>query len=52
MKEVVKHVWLVHSGDGYKPGWYFDDETAGLNGPFETQEIAERMLQQYIESWL
>jgi len=38
MKEVVKHIWLNSECNDpeYGIGWYFEDETAGLNGPFET----------------
>lgn len=32
---------------GYAPGWYFSDETEGLNGPFPTRDDAIRNLIDY-----
>lgn len=33
-------------------GWYWSDETQGLNGPYESREEAERMLARYCKECL
>ena len=32
--------------------WYFSDESAQLNGPYNTREDAESTLKRYCEEWL
>lgn len=53
-----KHIFEVREGDGdpindgWEVGWYFADETEGLNGPFKTREEAISALKDYCERYL
>lgn len=35
-----------------REGWYFSDETEGLNGPYETEIECEKALKDYVETQL
>lgn len=53
--EVERDIWyLGRPVRGWSvrrdPGWYFADETADMNGPFETQGQAREALKQHAES--
>ena len=39
-------------GSDLSVGWYFNDETEDLNGPFDTRDTAELMLKKYCEECL
>ena len=50
-------VWYLagkdHAQDSeLAPGWYFNDETEALNGPYETRAVAEAALEQYCKECL
>jgi hypothetical protein len=43
-----EHIFLFESiDDGYLPGWYYEDETSQLIGPFSTLEEADSELYLY-----
>ena len=37
---------------GYSVGWYFEDETQGLNGPFNSRQEALDSFNKYCEMYL
>lgn len=37
--------------DNYLSGWYYADETDGLNGPFASAEDAKEALDEYLENY-
>jgi hypothetical protein len=48
-------IWYLAGKDlasELKVGWYFNDETEDLNGPFDTRDTAELMLKKYCEECL
>lgn len=57
MKPVEGHeyIWLEMPVDktlGYEPGYYFEDEAGGLNGPFGTIKETEAALKEYCDYYL
>jgi len=42
---------LTEKQEGYSPGWYFNDETAELHGPFRSLEETFSQLDRYVR-WL
>ena len=39
-------------GVQHLPGWYFYDEASYLHGPFESREVALKMMEKYIKEVL
>ena len=56
--EGTRPIWYFGPEDhqvtegGMKPGWYFEDESEGLNGPYDTKEIASFEFAAYCEHYL
>jgi hypothetical protein len=44
MEEVEKHIYTLDDRDGY----FYEDETSFLNGPYETLENCREALKKYI----
>lgn len=48
-------IWYLAGKDSasdLKVGWYFNDETEDLNGPYESRAEAENKLKQYCDECL
>jgi hypothetical protein len=46
-------IWLLAGKDpNYQLGWYFNDETAAMHGPYADRATAEIMLKKYCEECL
>lgn len=50
MKQIKRNIWFnaENSNDNFEPGWYFSDEVEQLEGPYKSQEEAEREFNEYV----
>lgn len=51
--KLSENIWRVEEGEegnSFAPGWYFEDETEDLHGPYATEEEAQEQLRRYCET--